>query len=967
MLRKRLLSLVLITLCILSLCITPILAAQNHSQETDATVKPTVKPTEKPTEPPLTPENYGYANYAQMLDRTVYDGELGAIYAPDYTIFRVWAPTATGVKVTIYKTGSDEENGAQTLYSTPMNFSRKTGTWYLTLKGDFMNMYYTYQVTVNGETHEVVDPYAKAVGVNGNRGMIVDLAETNPKGWSKDRFTRPLLATEAIVWEVSVRDFSAAESSGVSEANRGKFLAFTESDTTLNGKEGDIATCVNYLKQLGVNYVQINPFYDFASVDEADKSSEQYNWGYDPKNYNVPEGSYSSNPYDGRVRIKECKQMIQALHNAGIGVIMDVVYNHTYESKNSFFNQIVPDYYYRIDEHGNWSNGSGCGNDIATERYMVSRFIRDSVTYWAKEYHIDGFRFDLMGLMDVRTMNTIRSSLDSLPTGKSILMYGEAWNMTTAAPADVALANQDNMSLLSKRIGAFNDSGRDAIKGSTFIAREGGFVQSGSSKVGIRGMIDGDATGWASVPNQIVNYASCHDNLTLYDKLTMTEYYGEGFLDRHEDLVKMNKLSSAIVMMTRGMPFMLAGEEMARTKQGDENSYKSSVEINRIDWERINEFTSLYDYYQGLIKLRKSLGALKDFDGSAAVKYLDTEGGDCLAYSASMPKEAVVIAAFNGSPTDSSTVILPEGKWVMLVDDEQAGLSSLGVFTGKVEVPATSAAVLVDAAGYRQIGVPSDEITVYARFYDSKNKTTVYEEKLTGKAGEKYKINTPDDLLFRYNITDKKAAMSGTFDEFKVVTIECEKYDGNYSTVTFRYLNDFDESISNAVVISNRVGQQYYSQPLPALAGYVLDLERLPENGAGLYTDDPIEVVYRYKPADSLEVQNVDPSYNCRANVIYMGSDGKILEKKTYLGVDGDLVEVSKLEFDGYTYHGVSDNYASFSPVEANVIVNYEKNKVDIVPYIVIGAVVLMLGVVIVLTFAGRDKRKKMDSIAIDD
>ena len=966
MFRKRLLSLILTIICILSLCATPILAAQDAQQETDATVKPTVKPTQKPTEPPLTPETYGYAKYAELLDQTVYDGELGAIYTPDYTVFRVWAPTATAVKVCIYKTGSDEEAGAQTLYSTPMNFAKKNGGWYLTLKGDYKNMYYTYQVTVNGETHEVVDPYAKAVGVNGNRGMIVDLAETNPKGWAKDKFTRVFRATDAVVWEVSVRDFSAAESSGVSEANRGKFLAFTE-DTTLNGKEGDIATCVNYLKQLGINYVQINPFYDFASVDEADTESEQYNWGYDPKNYNVPEGSYSSNPYDGRVRIKECKQMIQALHQAGIGVIMDVVYNHTYESQNSFFNQIVPDYYYRINENGNWSNGSGCGNDIATERYMVSRFIRDSVTYWAKEYHIDGFRFDLMGLMDVDTMNSIRASLDTLPAGNRILMYGEAWNMDTACAADVMLANQDNVSMLSERIGAFNDSGRDAIKGSTFNAREGGFVQDGSSKAGIRGMIDGDATGWATVPNQVVNYASCHDNLTLYDKLTQTEYNGEGFLDRHEDLVKMNKLSAAIVMMTRGMPFMLAGEEMARTKQGDENSYKSSVEINRIDWDRLKEFTSLYDYYQGLIKLRKSLNAIKDSDGATEVEYLDTEGGECLAYSATMQGEPIVISAFNGSRSDSSTVFLPDGKWVMLADGERAGLTSLGVYTGKVEIPFCSAAILVNASGYKVIGEDSDEVTVYARFVDTNNKTTVYEEKYTGKAGEKYKISTPDDLLFRYNITDTKTAMSGTFDEFKVVAIECEKYDGNFSTVTFRYLNDFDEPISNAVVISNRVGQQYYSQPLPAIAGYVLDLDRLPENGAGVYTDDAIEVVYRYKPADSIKAENIDPTYNCRANVIYMGSDGKILDKKTYLGVDGDLLEVSKLEFDGYTYHGVSDNYASFSPVEANVIVNYEKKKVDIVPFIVIGAVVVMIGVVLVLSLAGKGKRKKMDSIAIDD
>ena len=906
--------------------------------------------------------------YAKLLDETVYDGELGAIYTPDYTIFRVWSPVASDVKVCIYKTGSDEEAGAQMLSSNPMKFAKKNGGWYLTLNGDYKNMYYTYLVTVNGETHEVVDPYAKAVGVNGNRGMIVDLNDTNPKGWSKDRFTRVFRNTDAVVWEVSVRDFSAAVSSGVSEKNRGKFLAFTETDTTLNGKEGEIATCVNYLKQLGVNYVQINPFYDFASIDEADTDSDQYNWGYDPKNYNAPEGSYSSNPYDGRVRIKECKQMIQALHSAGIGVIMDVVYNHTYDSRDSFFNQIVPDYYYRISKSGAWSDGSGCGNDIATERYMVSRFIRDSVTYWAKEYHIDGFRFDLMGLMDTGTMGAIRQSLDALPGGNRILMYGEAWNLSTAADSDVVLANQDNMSLLSKRIGAFNDSGRDAIKGSVFNEREGGFVQDGSSKAGIRGMIDGDATGWAVVPNQVVNYASCHDNQTLYDKLSSTVYHDGDYSARHEDLVAMNRLSAAIVMMSRGMPFMLAGEEFARTKDGYENSYNTSVEINRLDWERLKEFPSLVDYYKGLIRLRGSLNVLKDVTGETQVNYLDTDGGECIAYQAVMQNEPMMVAAFNGSSSKESTVTLPDGKWVMLADGNRAGLSSLGTYSGTVKVPHTSAAVLINASGYAKIGVDSDEAIIYARFVDTSSNTTVYEEKYSGKIGDNYTVNIPDEILFRYNVKSSGTALKGKFEkDFDVVTIECEKYDGNFSTVTFRYLNDFDEMISNSVVISNRVGQQYYSQPLPAVPGYVLDLDKLPENGAGVYTDDPIVVVYYYKPADTIVAPNVSEDYNCRANVIYMGSDGKILDTKTYLGVDGDLVEVDEREFDGYTLLGKSDNYAAFSPVEANIIVNYEKKTLNPLPFIIIGVVLLVLAGAIVFYFSGREKRRKIESIEIDD
>ena len=963
MISKRLISLILTAVVLMTSTLMPSFAAVNNTKET----KPTVKPTAAPTEPPLSPESYGYTEYAKKLDETTFNGQLGAIYSPSFTTFRLWSPVASDVKVCIYKTGSDSEKGAKTLYTYPMNYSKQYGTWYLSIKGDFKNMYYTYLVTVNGTTNEVVDPYAKAVGVNGDRGMIVDLADTNPIGWSEDQFTRVSSASKAVVWEVSVRDFSASPTSGVSKVNRGKFLAFTEGKTTLNGKEGEIATCVNYLKQMGVNYVQINPFYDFASIDEADKTSKQYNWGYDPKNYNAPEGSYSSNPYDGRVRIKECKQMIQALHNAGIGVIMDVVYNHTYESEKSFFHQIVPYYYHRFNENGEWLNGSGCGNDIASERFMTRRFIRDSVTYWAQEYHIDGFRFDLMGLTDVNTMNSIRTALDKLPDGDKILMYGEAWKMSTAVSDDVLLANQDHMSELSDRIGAFNDSGRDAIKGSVFNPDEGGFVQSGSDKTGIRGMIDADATGWATSPSQIVNYASCHDNLTLYDKLVASVYGDDEYAYRHEDLVEMNKLSAAIVLMTRGTPFMLAGEEFARTKDGDENSYKSSVKINQLDWSRLKSYTSLVDYYKGLIKLRSMLTALKDPDGSTEVSYLDTSGGECIAYQAVMPRMPIIIAAFNGSDKERATVTLPEGNWIMLADGNRAGLSSLGEFSGTVEVPHTSAVVLVNRAGYKVIGQSDDTATVYARVIDTANNDTILEEKLTGKKGESYSFTVPDEILFRYNFSGDKS-LNGTFKkDFDIVSIECEKYEGDYSSVTFRYLDSFDQPISNAIVTTNRVGQQYYSRPLPLLPGYVLDLDKLPDNGAGKYTEEPIVVTYYYKPADSVTAPNAGEEYKCRANIIYMADDGTILDKKSFLGVDGDLVEVEELEFDGYKYFGKSDNYAAFSAVEANIIVNYEKKVFNPIPLIIIGGVSILLIGAIVFYFIGRGKRKKIESIEIDE
>ena len=480
-------------------------------------------------------------------------------------------------------------------------------------------------------------------------------------------------------------------------------------------------------------------------------------------------------------------------------------------------------------------------------------------------------------------------------------------------------------------------------------------------------MIDADATGWATSPSQIVNYASCHDNLTLYDKLVASVYGDDEYAYRHEDLVEMNKLSAAIVMMTRGTPFMLAGEEFARTKDGDENSYKSSVKINQLDWSRLKSYTSLVDYYKGLIKLRSMLTALKDPDGSTEVSYLDTSGGECIAYQAVMPRMPIIIAAFNGSDKERATVTLPEGNWVMLADGNRAGLSSLGEFSGTVEVPHTSAVVLVNRAGYKVIGQSDDTATVYARVIDTANNDTILEEKLTGKKGESYSFTVPDEILFRYNFSGDKS-LNGTFKkDFDIVSIECEKYEGDYSSVTFRYLDSFDQPISNAIVTTNRVGQQYYSRPLPLLPGYVLDLDKLPDNGAGKYTAEPIVVTYYYKPADSVTAPNAGEEYKCRANIIYMADDGTILDKKSFLGVDGDLVEVEELEFDGYKYFGKSDNYAAFSAVEANIIVNYEKKVFNPLPLIIIGGVSILLLGAIIFYFIGRGKRKKIESIEIDE
>ena len=978
MILKRIISLLLVFILISSLTAVCIFADEEEvvneegvvveETEEEETEAPTAAPTQPPTEPPKpNPKKLGYAAYAKKLDETVYtDTDLGATYTEDYTTFKVWSPAADDVKVCIYKTGSDEEEGFNTIAVKPMKYSKSVGTWYISLEGDYKNMYYTYKVTVGDQSYEVVDPYAKAVGVNGNRGMIVDLRDTDPEGWSDDSFTRVSNAADAIVWEVSVRDFSAAASSGVSEKNRGKFLAFTETDTKLNGAEDGVSTCVSYLKELGVNYVQINPFYDFASIDEAQPLDEQYNWGYDPKNYNVPEGSYSSNPYDGRVRIEECKKMIQALHSAGIGVIMDVVYNHTYYSEDSFFNQLVPGYYHRIKEDGTWSNGSGCGNDVATERKMVSKFIRESVAYWAKEYHIDGFRFDLMGLMDVDTMNGIRTDLDALPDGDKIIMYGEAWNMSTHVSSSTLLATQDNLYQLSTRIGAFNDSGRDAIKGSNFNAVEKGFVQDGSSKGGVRDAIEGSGSGWAKIPAQCVNYASCHDNLTLYDKLTASVHNDEKYTTRREDLVAMNRLSAATVLMSHGMPFMLAGEELGRTKQGDENSYKSSVEINQIDWKSRYRFTSLTDYYQGLIKIRKAIPALRDATGkNSTIEYLDASEKNTIAYSVTGEGSPSLVVALNGDPDKSAKVTLPDGDWVILADDHRAGLSSLGTASGSVNIDSTSALILVDAESFAQIEQTADECLLYIRYKDKKNDNAIVcEERLTGAMKASYVANTPSAILFNYNILSQKA-LSGTFSKpFDIIDVSCESYEGDYSTVTIKYLDEEDKPITNTVVMSNRVGQQYFTPTIPGVKGFALDLDNLPENGAGKYTEDPIEVVYRFHKADFPKEE--DGEFTCAANVIYLAEDGSILELKSYKGVEGDKLEIEDMEFDGYEYYDISNENALFDKTELNVLLYYQKPKANYLIYLLIaGGVILLLGGIAV--FIGASKKRKMNAIDIEE
>ena len=549
---------------------------------------------------PRTPAEWKTLFESEAFARqTEYYGPLGVEYTPAGTHLRLWAPTAKQAAVNLYRRGT----GGACVGTLPLQQQDK-GVWSIYLPGDQHGKYYDFTLTTPFGTCNAADPYARAAGVNGVRSMIFDPARVDPQGWERD--VRPVIPpARRSVWEVSVRDFSQDPASGVHTAWRGKFLAFTQQGTTLSS-DGIHPTCLNYLKRLGVSYVQLMPIFDFGSVDESRPLTRQYNWGYDPTNFNVPEGSYSTDPTRGEVRVRECKQMIAALHAAGIGVVMDVVYNHMYRSDN-VLNRVVPLYYFRQNDDGSLSNGSGCGNEFASERPMARRYLIDSVLYWAREYHIDGFRFDLMGLYDVETMNLLRAELDKLPGGRDILMYGEPWQGGCSALHRYE-ANKNNLNMLNERIGIFCDNTRDAIKGGCFDAREPGYVE---GKPGSFWDIGASVAAWCRseklpphAPGQIISYVSAHDNFTLWDKLLMVRYARPEFAAVDKTALAQNRLAAGIYLTSMGLPFWQAGEEFARTKKGQGNSYRSSPALNRLDWHRAEQFHSLVDYYRGLIGLR---------------------------------------------------------------------------------------------------------------------------------------------------------------------------------------------------------------------------------------------------------------------------------------------------------------------------------------------------------------------------
>lgn len=908
-----------------------------------------------------------YQAYAANLDKSAYSGnDLGASYSKKATTFKVWSPNAASVRVNIFEHGSDNEGDAGSIMSRAMSLDKTTGVWSVTINGDLLNKYYTYSVTHGKTTKETADVYAKACGVNGQRSMVVDLSTTNPEGWENDKHVLVQNQTDASVWEISVADFSSSESSGVSEANRGKYLAFTEEGTTVNGVQGASSTCVDYLKKLGVKYVQIMPFYDFGSVDESKNIMDQYNWGYDPVNYNCPEGSYSTNPKKGEVRIKECKQMIQALHNAGIGVIMDVVYNHTYTS-DSWFQRTVPNYYYRMNNDGTFSNGSGCSNDTASEHLMFRKYMIDSVTYWASEYHIDGFRFDLMGLHDVTTMKSIRTALDNLyadGSGSRILMYGEAWDMATNCDEGTVLASQKNLKQLSDRIGAFDDTIRDAIKGSTG-GTDGAFVQEGSRranlKTGIAGQSD-TTTGWANVPSQCVTYASCHDNLCLYDKLVGSVYGADGkYRKRYEDLVAMNKLSAAIVITSQGIPFSLGGEEFCRSKDGDENSYASSRKENMLDWENVDLYSDVIEYYRGLYKIRDAFAAFSDSTAATA---------NSLTYPSDVPKGVMgytinntesgkwsqMCVIFNGS--DSAQNVTAKGDWVVLADNKTAGLRNIKNVTNSVKVEAHSAVIMVDTKSYDSAGIMDDEGAVVIDYYDNKTEKLIKSQTLTGELGTSYDVTNLASTL-NYDVKKTDGEIKGVFtDQVGHAKVYVEEYDGEMSTVTVKFVDETNNTeIEDSFLVKNRKGEQYYTPDLPSIKNYKLVLDDLPTNGAGKLDSASKTVTYKYTRVTDDEDKTV-----CRVNAIYMDDSGKILDTKTITGVEGQAYSLSQNTYEEKDLVSVPEKAnGTFKSGEINVVFSYSSNPdplKQMLPFVYVGT-----GLIIALCAASviysSNKRKK--------
>lgn len=632
---------------------------------------------------------YGQYSTEEFETSFTYPGrDLGANWQPEHTFFRLWAPTAQSVGVCLYQTGTPRQDDL--IQELPMSYSEK-GTWTAVAQGDLNGIYYTYRVCVDGETIEACDPYAVATGVNGKRAMICDLRSTNPVGWERD--TTPVLSrnyTDYVLCELHVRDLSSLASSGI--RNRGKFLGLTETETKL--KSGQ-PTGITHLKNLGVTHIHLMPVYDYGSLDEANPG-EAYNWGYDPDNFNVPEGSYATNPYDGFTRIRELKQAVQSLHQNGLGVILDVVYNHVYHTFEFSVNQIVPGYFSRETAEGVLSNGSCCGNDTASERSMVRKFIVDSVNFWADEYHIDGFRFDLVGLLDVFTIQEIITSVRE--KHPHVMFYGEGWDIATqVTKPDIPLAIQSNAYMLPE-FAFFNDTMRDTMRGSVFDYHLPGYVSGAYvPREELLRCFQGRMS-WSCSPSQIVNYVSCHDNHTLFDRIAEA-------LPGADDgeLARRSRLAAAFNLLSIGIPFFQAGEELLRSKKTRfgkriANSYRSSDRINGIKWNRLKEpeVQRTVQYYHGLLSLRKSHLLFRMTNPEKVLNCITLYTNTSEEITAFLLKDEneTILVAFNPAAYPCY-LSLPEGNWNVYVAEDRASDVVLAQASGETEIEPISAFVAI--------------------------------------------------------------------------------------------------------------------------------------------------------------------------------------------------------------------------------------------------------------------------------
>lgn len=639
--------------------------------------------------------------YTSFDTYPVYEGtDLGFTYTPKKTSFRLWSPAASEAKLHLYEQG----HGDNLVDSYTMKRA-EGGTWHLELEGDHKNQYYTFQVKQNGQwRQEKADLYAKAVGVNGHRAMILEMDETDPEGWENDQ--RPTLESynDIILYELHVRDMSIHPSSGIKE--RGKFLGLAETGTK---NPAGLSTGLDHIKSMGVTHVHLLPSFDHRSIDETRLDTAQYNWGYDPLNYNVPEGSFATNPFDGRSRISEFKQMVQAMHAQGLRVVLDVVYNHTSQTEDSNFNQLVPNYYYRQNEAGGFSDASACGNETASERAMMRKYIVESVKYWVEEYHLDGFRFDLMGIHDIETMNLVAKELRAIDP--SIFVYGEGW---TAGQSPLPLEQQAVKANTPKlqHVAAFSDDLRDGLKGNVFEHEDRGFVSrkpgmKESIKFGIvasteHPQVNYEAVNyskapWAPQPAQTISYVSCHDNHTLFDKLSISNPEAS-----EKELIKMHKLAQTIVLTSQGVSFVHAGMEMLRTKNGVENSFESPDSINQIDWNRKTKYQEVVSYYQNLIALRKAHPAFR-MPTTAMIQehleFLDTSDELTLMYrikgNANGDDWEEILVIFNANPL-RKTLSIPPGPWQLMADGNIIGETPLKTISSEVlTIPAISSYILV--------------------------------------------------------------------------------------------------------------------------------------------------------------------------------------------------------------------------------------------------------------------------------